>query len=84
MASKRIQYIDLAKGLCITLLVLYHVFIHQDDVPQVNRTLMVFLLPLFFFLSGLFFKEYENFCDFILRRVNKLLIPFAFFYFLSH
>lgn len=80
MASKRIQYIDLAKGLCITLLVLYHVFIHQDDVPQVNRTLMVFLLPLFFFLSGLFFKEYENFWDFILRRVNKLLIPFAFFY----
>lgn len=78
--SKRIQYLDLAKGLCITLVVLYHVFRHQHDVPQVVRTLPVFLMPLFFFLSGLFFKEYESFWGFFLRKVNKILIPFAFFY----
>ena len=37
-------------------------------------------MPLYFFLSGLFFKEYEGFWGFFLRKVNKLLIPFAFFY----
>jgi fucose 4-O-acetylase-like acetyltransferase len=37
-------------------------------------------MPLYFFLSGLFFKEYESFGGFLLRKVNKVLIPFAFFY----
>ena len=37
-------------------------------------------MPLYFFLSGLFFKEYEGFIGFFLRKVNKLFIPFAFFY----
>ena len=80
MSNKRIQYLDFAKGLCITLVVLSHVFIQQHDTPQVVNTLAVFLLPLFFFLSGLFFKEYENFGGFLIRKVNKVLIPFAFFY----
>lgn len=37
-------------------------------------------MPLYFFLSGLFFKEYEGFLGFFLRKVNKLLVPFVFFY----
>ena len=80
MENKRIQYLDLAKGLCIILVVLYHIFIHLHERPQAIRTLPVFMMPLFFFLSGLFFKEYESFWGFFLRKVNKILIPFAFFY----
>ena len=80
MTQKRIEYIDLAKGLCITLVVFYHIFILQHDVPPFVRSLSVFRMPLYFFLSGLFFKEYEGFVGFLLRKVNKLLIPFAFFY----
>ena len=80
MENKRIQYLDLAKGLCIILVVLYHIFIHLHERPQAIKTLPVFLMPLFFFLSGLFFKEYESFWGFFLRKVNKILIPFAFFY----
>ena len=80
--SKRIQYIDLARGFCITLVVLFHIFqsIHFHYGLVYWKTLPVFLLPLFFFLSGLFFKEYEGFLGFFLRKVNKLLIPFFFFY----
>ena len=80
MASQRIQYIDLAKGLCILLVVLFHVFQHVHFVPEFIRSLSCFRMPLYFFLSGLFFKEYEGFLGFFLRKVNKLLIPFAFFY----
>lgn len=36
-------------------------------------------IPLYFCLSGLFFKEYNGFCDFITRKFNKLIIPFIFF-----
>lgn len=36
-------------------------------------------MPLYFILSGLFFKEY-GFKTFILKKTNKLLIPYIFFY----
>lgn len=39
-----------------------------------------FRMPLYFFLSGLFFKRYESLAGFALRKTNKLLVPFAFFY----
>lgn len=78
--KNRIQYIDLAKGICITLVVLYHVFYNLHYLPPVIKTLSLFRMPLYFFLSGLFFKEYEGFFGFFLRKVNKLLIPFFFFY----
>lgn len=80
--KKRIQYIDLARGFCITLVVAYHinVALHLHQAQIFWKTLTVFFLPLFFFLSGLLFKEYENFLSFFIRKVNKLLIPFFFFY----
>ena len=42
-----------------------------------------FRMPLYFFLSGCFFKAYEGFGGFTKRKINKLLIPFLFFYFLT-
>ena len=80
--KQRIQYIDLAKGFCIILVVAYHVnkALHFHQAPLFWDTLSVFRMPLYFFLSGLFFKEYEGFVGFFLRKVNKLLIPFLFFY----
>lgn len=80
MNQNRVEYIDLAKGLCITLVVFYHFFTILHDCPPYIRSLSVFRMPLYFFLSGLFFKEYEGFVGFLKRKVNKLLIPFAFFY----
>ena len=38
-----------------------------------------FRMPLYFILSGLFFKQYEGFVGFVKRKTNKLLIPFLFF-----
>ena len=40
-----------------------------------------FRMPLYYFLSGLFFKPYNGFFNFAIRKANKLLIPFFFFYF---
>ena len=78
--EKRIKYIDLAKGLCILLVVFYHISKQEKDNSPFIYTLSVFRMPLYFFLSGLFFKEYEGFFGFFIRKVNKLLIPFLFFY----
>ena len=78
----RIEYIDLAKGICISLVVFYHIeYIYHLTLP--GATFMkAFRMPLYFFLSGCFFKAYDGFWGFFKRKVNKLLIPFIFFYFL--
>lgn len=71
--KKRIKFIDLAKGICIILVVISHCHI---DIPYLQYIRM----PLYFVLSGLFFKEYAGFWDFAIRKTNKILIPFLFFY----
>ena len=45
-----------------------------------NSMLSCFRMPLYFFISGVFFKSYEGLFGFILRKINKLIIPFLFFY----
>lgn len=78
--TKRIEYIDLAKGFCIILVVLYHILNHLHVKSEYVYLLSTFRMPLYFFLSGLFFKEYEGFLGFLIRKINKLFIPFCFFY----
>lgn len=79
--SKRIEYIDLAKGICILLVVYMHCQIEGEQLPSMESKLSTFRMPLYFILSGLFFKEYGGLLDFIIRKTNKLLIPFITFYF---
>ncbi len=74
--KERIVYIDLAKGFCIILVVFCHVVKTKYFFDDALR---IFRMPLYFFLSGLFFKQYGGMLDFIRRKTNKLLIPFLFF-----
>lgn len=80
--QKRIEFLDLAKGICIILVVLFHMTkYYHVDMPAADF-FKAFRLPLYFFLSGLFFKTYAGFSDFFVRKMNKLLIPFLFWYIL--
>lgn len=72
MAQKRIDYIDYLKGLTILWVVWYHTA-HPEFVDFPIR------MPLFFFISGIFFKPYPL-SEFIKKKINTLLIPFVFFY----
>ena len=76
----RIEYIDLAKGICITLVVCFHLTLFYNTSLPFDNFFKAFRMPLYFFLSGCFFKAYEGFGGFIKRKINKLLIPFIFFY----
>ena len=78
--TNRIEYIDLAKGFCIILVVFTHIAEYMGLEYQAADSLKIFRMPLYFMLSGLFFKPYENFKGFLIRKTNKLLIPFLFFY----
>lgn len=70
--TKRIEYIDYLKGLSIIWVVWYHT-IHPVFVDYSFR------IPLFFFVSGIFFKSYPI-REFVIKKINTLVIPFVFFY----
>lgn len=73
--QKRVQFIDLAKGLCILLVVIFHSPRISVDMPGIAAMRM----PLYFILSGLFFKTYGGLLMLIEKKINKILIPFLFF-----
>lgn len=79
LQNRRIDFIDLTKGLCIILVVMMHVGGSFDSLAS-GRALSSFTMPLYFFVSGLFFKSYEGFKGFFLRKADKLLVPFLVFY----
>ena len=78
--KQRIDFIDLAKGFCIILVVFTHVNTYFKLDYALKDVLASFRMPLYFILSGLFFKKYSGFYDFVKRKANNLLIPFFFFY----
>lgn len=78
--KQRIEFIDLAKGICISLVVLLHVFGEMSGAPF--KIMNLFRMPLYFVLSGLFFKTYDGLFPFLKKKTNKLLIPFLFTFFI--
>lgn len=81
--EKRIEYIDLAKGFCIIFVVLFHIQGFYQITYPTDSVLSAVRMPLYYFLSGYFLKTYDGFFSFLKKKINKLLIPFLFFYLLT-
>ena len=81
--SKRIEYLDIAKGIGILLVVLGH---NDFEVISlfVQRLIYSFHMPLFFFLSGYFINASIPFFDFFKKRFNALMKPYLFTIFLIY
>lgn len=76
MAS-RVGYVDIAKGIGITLVVMGH----NDFAlisPFAHKLIYSFHMPMFFFMSGMFFKPDIGFWTFVRQRFNRVLRPFLF------
>ena len=75
--SKRIEWVDIAKGVAIILVCLGH-----RDIPEgMNFWIFSFHMPLFFFLAGYTtrFESYPNFGAYARRKARVLLIPYFVF-----
>ena len=81
--SFRLPYFDLAKGVCILLVVFYHLQEAYEVTLPSDRFLLLVRMPLYYFLSGFFFKEYDGYVSFVGKKVKRLFIPFLFFYLLT-
>ena len=73
--TKRIDYLDAAKGIGMLFVVLGHNQIKQV-YPIVFQVVYSFHMPFFFLLSGMFFKTDYGFVELARRRFNSLLKPF--------
>lgn len=80
---KRVEYIDIARGIGILLVVLGH-----NDFGYVSpfgyKVIYSFHMPLFFFLSGYFLNASIPFVEFFKKRFNSLLKPYLFTIFLIY
>ncbi len=74
MKEQRVEFIDLAKGMCILLVVMGHCKI-ANNVPGFE----IVRMPFYFIISGLFFKTYGYFFSFFIKKTNRIAIPFFFF-----
>ena len=77
VVEKRVEYVDIAKGIGIILVVMGH----NDFAlisPFAHKLIYSFHMPMFFFMSGMFFKPDLPFLNFLQNRFRKLLKPFLF------
>ncbi len=81
--SKRIEYIDIAKGIGILLVVMGH-----NDFGYISpfgyKVIYSFHMPLFFFLSGYFLNTTIGFWSFFKKRFNSIMKPYFFTLFLIY
>lgn len=77
VVAKRIDYVDIAKGIGIVLVVMGH----NDFAlisPFAHKLIYSFHMPMFFFMSGMFFKPDLPFWMYICYRFNRVFKPFLF------
>jgi fucose 4-O-acetylase-like acetyltransferase len=75
--EKRVAYVDIAKGIGIILVVMGH----NDFAlisPFAHKLIYSFHMPMFFFLSGMFFKPDLPFEMYVRHRMSRVLRPFLF------
>ena len=70
--STRIEWVDIAKGIGIILVVIGHMVKGNGIVGQ---SIWAFHMPLFFFLSGMFMRPTELFISLIAKKARSLLLP---------
>ncbi len=73
--KQRLSYIDIAKGIGILLMVLGHNHV-ATAVGKVYTTIYSFHLPLFFFLSGIFFTPHQPFRQMLIKKGIALWQPY--------
>lgn len=82
----RISYIDLAKGLCILMVISFHADLEHVIyfTPKISGYFGSFRIPFYFLLSGLFVSFSSGYKIFFQKKINKLIVPFCFFVFLTN
>ncbi len=74
MAARRIDTFDVLKGIGILLMIVGH---STGKIPYLRDFIFSFHMPLFFLVTGYFFKP-AGFKDLLVKNSKRLLIPYLF------
>lgn len=77
--NQRIEFLDLAKGIFIILVVIYH-----SSIPILDSFTIHQLMPMFYVISGLLFSDYGSFFEHSRKKTNRILIPAIAFYIICY
>ena len=72
MMSRRLQWIDIAKGMGI----IFVFFGHIRFEPRIQLITYSFHIPLFFFLSGYVFSNKDRVKNFLMKKLKGIMIPY--------
>lgn len=76
MTSKRIDWVDTAKGLCFLCVIFSHI---ETSTSLFTNFITPFFLVVFFFCAGYCYKHKLLFKSFLYRKFRKLFIPWFVF-----
>lgn len=72
--GKRLEYVDIAKGIGLILVVCSH-----SDAFDLMWMMMDMCIPIFFFCSGYTFKMKGTFRESMIKKIKRLFVPYLFF-----
>lgn len=72
--NKRIEWIDIAKGIGMLLVIFGHFGMSPKGKEIISFVKSSFHMPLFFFISGLFFKESESLKECFDWSIKRLIL----------
>ena len=72
--------------MCILLVVTWHLDINNVlyFTPKLNGYFASFRMPLYYILSGLFVSFSSGYAAFFQKKINRLIVPYCFFNFISN
>lgn len=73
--KKRIDFIDVAKGISIILVAVNHSKLYEF-FPTLNELIGLIRMPLFFFVSGFFLSTNATYSSFLLKKLRGILQPY--------
>jgi len=73
-SAEHYSWIDIAKGIGIILVIMGHTMF------PLHVAIDVFHMPLFFFIAGLILQYKYEIKDFLIKKINRIFIPYVFFY----
>ncbi|MDO4797352.1 MAG: acyltransferase family protein [Coriobacteriales bacterium] len=78
MSARRLEYIDVAKGIGMLAIMVGHMgFVGADGANVVRPLVSQFHVPVFFLIAGLFLSNKRPFGEFVRGKAMRLLVPFA-------
>lgn len=75
--NKRLDYLDVAKGIGILLVILGHCQLGR--IGEVHSLIYSFHMPLFFFVSGVCFSNKYDFTSLAVKRFKQMILPTIYF-----